>query len=56
MVSFPWIPKSVECLVEGCVVRENTLGRLQEHFMYRHWKSKVAIVQEGPSLIPRCDQ
>ena len=24
--------------------------------MFRHWKSKVAILQEGPEPLPRCDQ
>ena len=24
--------------------------------MYRHWKSKEEILQEGPEPIPRCDQ
>ena len=24
--------------------------------MYRHWKSKVAIMQEGPEPLPRCDK
>ena len=30
------------------------LGRLQEHFMYRHWKSKVAILKEVPTPLPQC--
>ena len=24
--------------------------------MYLHWKSKVEILQEGPEMLPRCDQ
>ena len=24
--------------------------------MYRHWKSKVAIMQEGPEPQPRCEE
>ena len=29
---------------------------LKEHFMFCHWKSKVAILQEGPEPLPWCDQ
>ena len=43
--SFPLIIKWVECPVEGCPEREKTPGILKENFMYRHWKSKVAILQ-----------
>ena len=55
-VSFPWILKSVDCQVEGCPAKAKTPERLREHFMFRHWKSKVAILQEGPEPLPRCDQ
>ena len=55
-VLFPRIQKSVECPVEGCPAKEKTPGRLREHFMFRHCKSKVAILQEGPEPLPRCDQ
>ena len=48
--------KSVECPVEGCPEWASTLGILREHFMYRHCKLKVAIIQEGPEPLPRCDQ
>ena len=47
-VSFPRIQKSVECPVEGCPAKEKTPGRLREHFMFRHWKLMVGILQEGP--------
>ena len=55
-VSFPRIIKSVDCPVEGCPAKAKTLGRLREHFMFRHWKFKVTILQEGPEPLPRCDQ
>ena len=55
-VSFQQILKSVDCPVEGCPARAKTPGRLRKHFMYRHWKSKVSIMQEGPEQLPRCDQ
>ena len=55
-MSFLRILKSVECPVEGCPARENTLGRLRENFMCQHWKLKVAIMQEGPEHLLWCDQ
>ena len=55
-VLFPRILKSAECPVEKCTARENPLERLRENFMYRHWKSKVAILKEGTEPFPRCDQ
>ena len=31
------------------------LGRLMEHFIYRHWKSKVEIIKEEKKPLPRCN-
>ena len=47
-VSFTWILKLVDCPVEGCPAKAKTPGRLREHFIFRHWKLKVDILQEGP--------
>ena len=55
MVSFPWLLKLVVCPVYGCPVRVINPGRLREHFMYRHWKSKVAILQELPVPLSQCN-
>ena len=55
-VSFPRILKSVECPVESFPARAKTPGRLREHFIYQHWKSKVSITQEGPEPLLWCDQ
>ena len=44
----------VACLVEGCLARAQKLGRLREHFMYRHWKAKVPTLQGGPKPLQRC--
>ena len=55
-VSIPRIPKLVDCPVEGCPAKAKTPERLREHFMYSHWKSKVAIFQEGPEPLLWCDQ
>ena len=42
--------------MEVCPAREKTLGILKEHFMFRQWKLKVSILQEGLEPLPRCDQ
>ena len=52
-VSFPWILKSVDCPVEGCPAKAKTPGRLRGDFIFRHWKLKVAILQERPEPLPR---
>ena len=56
VMSSPQILKSGVCLVEGCTTRVNIPGRLWGDFMYRHWKAKVAIIQEGTKPLPICDQ
>ena len=47
MVSFHRIMKSVECPVPECPEISHSAGSMQEHFMYRHFFSKVAVLQEG---------
>ena len=47
MVSFPRVLKLAACPVDGCMARTHNPGRLREHFMYCHWKVKVAILQGG---------
>ena len=42
--------------MEGCLSMAKTTGRIREHFMFRHWKYKVFILQEGPEPIPWCDK
>ena len=55
-MSFPRILKLVDCPVEGCPAKSKKPGRLREHFMFRHCKSKVVILQEVPEPLPQCDQ
>ena len=55
-VLFPPILKLVGYPVEGCQERANTPGIFREHFMYRHWNSKVDIMQEVLEPLPMCDQ
>ena len=54
LMSFPRILTLVEFLVEGCPSRAPKPVRLHENFMYRHWKSKISILQEGTSPLTRC--
>ena len=55
-VLFIRIIKLVDCPVEGYPAKVKTPGSLRENFMFCHWKSKVAILQEGTELLLRCDQ
>ena len=55
MVSFPKVLQEVRCTVPGCPVVAHSAGKLREHFMFCHFRSKVSIVQEGKELLPRCD-
>ena len=55
-VSFPRILKLVDCPVDGCPYEAKNPGRLRENFMFRHWKSKVAIFHERLEPLPHCDQ
>ena len=48
--------KLVDCQVEGCPDKAKTPGRLQEHFIFRYCKLKVAIFQEGPEPLQRWGQ
>ena len=42
--------------MEGCPARGKPPERLREHFMFRNWKLKVAILQEGTEPLPQCEQ
>ena len=47
VVSLPRILQSVRCLVPGRPVVAHSVGRLQENFMFWHFWSHIAVVQEG---------
>ena len=53
VVSFPRVLQSVRCLVPGCPVVSHNVGRLLEHFIFRNFQSRTAVVQEGMYLLPR---
>ena len=55
MVSLPGVLQEVKCPVPGCLSVAHSAGRLHEHFMYQHFISKVAVVQEGTEPLTHCD-
>ena len=55
MVSFPRVLKTVRCPVPSCPEVVHSAGRMRENFMYRHFLSQIAVVQEGMEPLPRCD-
>ena len=55
VVSFPRVLQEVKCLVLGCPAVAHSAVRLHEHFMYRHFRSKVVVVQERAEIMPQCD-
>ena len=55
VVYFPRLLQTVKCPVLGCPEVSHSAGRLQYHFMYCQFWSKVAVVQEGAETLPRCD-
>ena len=45
VVSFPIILQEVDFPVPGLPAISHSAGRLQKHFMYLHFRSKLAVVQ-----------
>ena len=39
----------------GCPEVAHIAVRLQEHFMYPHFQSQVAVIQEGKETLPHCN-
>ena len=55
VVSFPRVLHEAKFPVPGCPPVAHSSGRLREHFMYCHFRSNVAVVQEGTETLARCD-
>ena len=53
MLPLPMLVKSPPLILKTLLYTPKVIPR--EHFMYRHWKLKVVILQEGPEPLPRCD-
>ena len=55
VVSFSRVLQEVKFTVPGCLSVAHSAGRLSVHFMHRHFRSKVVVVQDGKELLPCCD-
>ena len=55
VVSLPKVIQEVRCQVPGCPAVAHRAVRLHEHFMYRHFISKMAVIQEGKEPLPCCE-
>ena len=44
VVSFPRVLKETKCPVPGCPEVAHRAVQLREHFVYRHFRSKVVVV------------
>jgi hypothetical protein len=53
-VSFPIYCPSLACPVEGCSGRANARAALRAHFMYKHVRDTLVILEEGN--LPRCER
>ena len=45
VVYFPQVLKKVRCPITNCPSVVHITGRLREHFMYRHFFSRIVVVQ-----------
>ena len=55
MVSFPRAMKTVRCPVPGCPAVSHSAVRMREHFIYRHFFYRIAVVKEGTAPLPQCE-
>jgi hypothetical protein len=53
-VSFPKTATSIDCPVEGCPGKATSRTKLRSHFMYRHARDIIVILDEGSHPHPRC--
>ena len=47
MVTLPKVLKTLRCLVIGCPAVAYSAGCLRGNFIYIHFLSRVAVLQEG---------
>ena len=52
VMNLPKVLQEVRCLVPGCPVVAHIAGRLCEHFMCCHFRSKLVVFQEGTEPLP----
>ena len=53
VVSFPWVLKAVIFPLPGCPAVAHSFGRMREHFMYRHFFSRIVVFEEGMETLPQ---
>jgi hypothetical protein len=54
-ISFPSYADSINCPVDGCPGRATNRNNLRRHFMHRHVRDELVILEEGTALLPRCE-
>ena len=54
MVSFPRAARSIRCPVEVCEGQETTRTNLWIHFVHRHVRDTIVMMEEGDRPHPRC--
>ena len=55
VVSFLKVILEAICPLPGCPEVTHSIGRLCKHFMFHHFRSKLAVLQEGKELLPCCE-
>jgi hypothetical protein len=55
LVSFPKTVTSIDCPIEGCPGKATSRANLRAHFMHRHVKDTLIILDEGSFPHPRCE-
>eukprot|EP00978_Attheya_sp_CCMP212_P015422 scaffold39830_cov28-Attheya_sp.AAC.1 len=54
-VSFPKTVSKIDCPIEGCPGRATSRANLRVHFMHRHARDTLVILEEGSFPNPRCE-
>jgi hypothetical protein len=54
-MSFPRTTRKALCPVDGCPGNATTHANLRRHFMYRHPKDTLVVLEEGLVPLPRCE-
>jgi hypothetical protein len=54
-VSFPKTVSKIDCPIEGCPGRATSRANLHIHFIHRHARDTLAILEEGTFPNPRCE-
>ena len=55
VLSLSRVLKLVRCKVLGFPAVAHSAGRMKDHFMFRHFQSRIVVVQEVKELLPHCN-